>query len=187
MKVYDFDHTIYRGDSTVDFYFYCLRRHPLLLRFLPVQVWGVILYKLRLCPKERMKEAFFSFLKGLDDPDREINDFSDRYLCRMQSWYMKGGSSADVVISASPVFLIEQFSKKTTRFVVIASEVDMMTGRFWSRNCYGDEKIRRFRERFPDESVEEFYSDSDSDLPFARLAKRAYKVKKDVIVDWEDN
>ena len=37
IDVYDFDGTIYDGDSTVDFWLYCLRRKPSLLRFLPHQ------------------------------------------------------------------------------------------------------------------------------------------------------
>ena len=28
MNVYDFDKTIYRGDSTMDFWRYCLKRYP---------------------------------------------------------------------------------------------------------------------------------------------------------------
>ena len=38
MNVYDFDKTIYRGDSTKDFYFFLLRRHPVLIRYLPKQI-----------------------------------------------------------------------------------------------------------------------------------------------------
>ena len=35
MNVYDFDKTIYRGDSTVDFWRHCLRRYPGAARALP--------------------------------------------------------------------------------------------------------------------------------------------------------
>ena len=35
IDVYDFDGTIYDGDSTVDFSLFCLRRHPALLTALP--------------------------------------------------------------------------------------------------------------------------------------------------------
>ena len=35
IDVYDFDGTIYDGDSTVDFTLFCLRRHPGVLAGLP--------------------------------------------------------------------------------------------------------------------------------------------------------
>ena len=35
IDVYDFDGTIYDGDSTVDFTRFCLRRHPAVLAGLP--------------------------------------------------------------------------------------------------------------------------------------------------------
>lgn len=37
MNVYDFDDTIFRGDSTRAFWAYCLKRAPGLVRFLPRQ------------------------------------------------------------------------------------------------------------------------------------------------------
>ena len=39
IDVYDFDGTIYDGDSTVDFTRFCLRRHPGVLAGLP-QFWA---------------------------------------------------------------------------------------------------------------------------------------------------
>ena len=32
MNVYDFDKTIYKGDSTLDFYFFCLRKKPIIIK-----------------------------------------------------------------------------------------------------------------------------------------------------------
>ena len=44
MNGYDFDKTIYDGDSTIDFYIYSLKRNITLIRYLPIQVYGFILY-----------------------------------------------------------------------------------------------------------------------------------------------
>ena len=38
IDVYDFDGTIYDGDSTVDFTRFCLRRHPAVLAGLPLSL-----------------------------------------------------------------------------------------------------------------------------------------------------
>lgn len=35
MKVYDFDNTIYSGESTVDYYFFLLKKNPKLFCLLP--------------------------------------------------------------------------------------------------------------------------------------------------------
>ena len=35
MNIYDFDGTLYHGDSTMDFLKYSFKKHPSLLRFLP--------------------------------------------------------------------------------------------------------------------------------------------------------
>lgn len=178
MNVFDFDKTIYCSDSTVDFYLFCLKRHPGIIKYLPRQVWGIVKYKFRLCTKEFMKEAFFSFLGSIKDVDYEIDTFVKKNVCKIQKWYMDIHKKTDVVISASPEFIIEKFSQETTGFKVIASKVDKKTGKFQSLNCYGEEKVRRFRERFPEDNIECFYSDSHSDLPMAHIAKKAYLVKR---------
>ena len=58
MNVYDFDKTIYDGDSTLDFYLFSLKKNPMLIRFLPVQIIGFIKYMFGLCPKLYFKEKF---------------------------------------------------------------------------------------------------------------------------------
>ena len=46
MNVYDFDDTIFRGDSTRAFWAYCLKRAPGLARFLPRQCAAAVRYVL---------------------------------------------------------------------------------------------------------------------------------------------
>ena len=69
MNVYDFDDTIFRGDSTRAFWAYCLKRAPGLARFLPRQCAAAVRYALGRTAKEAFKEAFFSFLQGVPDAD----------------------------------------------------------------------------------------------------------------------
>lgn len=44
MNVYDFDHTIYKGDSTINFYLFCLKNNFIIVRNIPKQLFGMILY-----------------------------------------------------------------------------------------------------------------------------------------------
>lgn len=75
LYVFDFDDTIYDGDSSIDFYLFCLRKNILLIRYLPIQIYGMIMYKLKLKQKEYFKEKYFSFLKGIKNIDITVEMF----------------------------------------------------------------------------------------------------------------
>jgi putative flippase GtrA/SAM-dependent methyltransferase len=53
------------------------------------------------------------------------------------------------------------------------------------KNCYGEEKARRFRARYGDERIDAFYSDSLSDVPLAGLAEQSFMVKGGRLVPWQ--
>ena len=177
MNVYDFDGTIYRGDSSVDFYVYCILRYPWLICFLPYQIWGILLYKIGLTSKEREKSAFFSFLKLIPDVEGIVAKFWRRNTGRIAVWYQCQKNESDVVISASPEFLLRPACSMLGLQNLIASEVNPSNGDFLGKNCYGGEKVRRFREMFPKAKIDSFYSDSRSDSPMAAIAGKAYLVK----------
>ena len=59
MNVYDFDGTIYDGDSSIDFYLFCIKRKPsILFRSIIKQLSGAILYAIKRIPKEKKKILF---------------------------------------------------------------------------------------------------------------------------------
>lgn len=183
MNVYDFDGTIYRGDSSVEFYFYCLRRCPSIIRFLPRQLFGVLAYKLRFISKTQGKTAFFSFLGGIRDTPLLVRRFWETHAAGIQQWYINQQTENDVIISASPEFLLAPICHRlNVRF--IASLVDPKTGVFQGENCYGNEKVLRFKALFPHEGIDTFYSDSSSDAPMAALARQSYKVKDGKVYEW---
>ena len=66
----------------------------------------------------------------------------------------------------------------------MASRVDIRTGVYDGLNCHGEEKVRRFREAFPDGVIDSFYSDSYSDDPLTKLASEAWLVKGDELKPW---
>ena len=186
MNVYDFDKTIYAGDSTIDFYLFCLKRQPAILRSLPMQIKGLIQYKQKRIDKTAMKEQFYSFLKGLHNVEQLLCEFWDLHEGKMQAWYIEQQAEDDVVISASPAFLLEEICDRKKIRYLIASEVDMHTGICFGQNCRGEEKVKRFYERFgTGVTVDRFYSDSRSDQPMAELASQAYLVKGNKIKEWE--
>ena len=88
------------------------------------------------------------------------------------------------MISASPEFLIAPICRRLGIGTAMGSPVDIRTGRFSGPNCHGAEKVRRFRARFPEGRIDEFFSDSYSDAPLARMAKRSWLVKGERLAPW---
>ena len=181
MNVYDFDGTIYDGDSSVDFWLFCIRRNPsVFLRCFPRLLNGAVLYALRRITKERWKERFFSFLNYIPADEMLVSRFWEQRSGRIKPWYLDRKQADDVIISASPAFLLEPVCRRLG-VLLIASEVNPSTGRFSGLNCSGNEKVRRFREKYPDGVIEEFYTDSKKDLPLAATARQSYIVRRNSI------
>ncbi len=183
MNVYDFDKTIYAGDSTIDFYLYCLRKRPKLITRAFTQAYDLSLYTLKRIDTNAFKSRFFSFLKNLDHLQELVSDF---WVCndhKIKQWYLNQKEATDVVVSASPKFLLEPICKKLG-IGLIATDVDIYTGQLRGCNCKGKEKVRRFQAQYPDAIIHKFYSDSNSDAPLARLAREAFLVSGNKISLW---
>lgn len=185
MNCYDFDKTIYKSDSSCDFYLYCLTHYPKVLRRLPVQAVAFFRhYVLKSITKTQMKEVFYRYFQDIPDMDTALALFWKKNLCKMQPFYTKKQQESDVIISASPEFFLQPACKALGIQHLMASPVDPKTGKYNGENCHGKEKVKRFRAVFPDASVEEFYSDSLSDTPMAELAETAYLVKGTKLTLW---
>ena len=180
MNVYDFDKTIYRRDSSTDFILYLFRRRPALLRFLPRQIGAALKhYVFRRITKTRMKECFFSLFSACPEgAEPYVKDFWHLRRNGIFDWYRAQHQADDVIISASPRFLLEPICRELGITQLLASETDPKTGRFDGLNCPGEEKLRRFREKWPEGRIEKFYSDSHSDDPLAFAADQAFLVHK---------
>ena len=183
---YDFDGTIYDGDSSVDFYFYCLKKNKKILLCLPIQLYGLLLYILGIKDKTFFKEKFFSFLKKINDVDDYIKDFWKDKIKNIKSWYLEQKKPSDIIISASPEFLLKPL-EKILKIKVIATKVDKNTGKFNSLNCHDYEKLKRFKEVFKKTVPENFYSDSMSDKPMMDISKNSFLVQKDKIYNLEND
>ena len=72
INVYDFDGTIYDGDSSIDFFRFCFMKNKKCLLIIPNLIIHYFLYFLKKKNKTEVKEVFFSFLKYFDDIDNKI-------------------------------------------------------------------------------------------------------------------
>ncbi|MBD5094857.1 MAG: phosphoserine phosphatase [Subdoligranulum sp.] len=184
MNVYDFDKTIYAGDSTLDFYWYCLGRHPALIKHVHKQLWAGLLYAAGKIGITEFKECFFSFLPEVPVLEEQVEKFWDLRQKRIKAWYLEQKQSDDVIISASPSFLLIPICKRLKIALPIATEADPLSGKITGENCKGEEKVRRFFERYPRAEVQAFYSDSATDSPLAALAREAFLVRGDMRMPW---
>ena len=179
INLYDFDGTIYDGDSTVDFIKYTFRKYPKSLLHIPVIIWNALLYVLHIQGKTKMKEKFYAIFTYIDDIDTHLENFWNSHEKNIMKYYLdKKDHSKDIIISASPEFLLKPISKRLKVKYLIASRVDKETGKTTGYNCHDIEKVKRLNEVFDDYLVEETYTDSiKSDTPILMLANRQYLVK----------
>lgn len=184
MNVYDFDNTIYDGDCTLDFWIYCVKKHPITLKVLPKAILYAALFVCKYCSREVFKETFYSFIPLIPHIESEIKLFWDNHIDKIKDFYKKQKKNNDLVISASPEFLISEACKRLG-ISYIASKVNPITGKLEGSNCRGDEKWNRFKSIYPDEEIDLFYSDSYSDKPLADKARKAYLVNKTIIKEWK--
>ena len=183
MNVYDFDETIYHGDSTRDFYFFCLKENKRILKYLPMQGYEFIKFAFGRITKTQFKEKFYSFLKSISDIDSAVLKFWQGHEKNLKGWYLDQKREDDLIISASPEFLLTPICKKLG-VKLIASRVDKFTGITEGENCWGEEKVNRFYAAGGGK-IDEFYSDSLSDTPLALLADRAFIVTGNNLKDFK--
>lgn len=184
MNVYDFDETIYDGDSSVDYTLFCLRKRPALALRLLGAAGPALAYRLGRMSKTAMKEHIFSYLRDLPATPELLDEFWDGHINKVKAFYTAQRRPDDLVISASPEFLLRPACARLGIQPPIASRVDAASGRFEGLNCHDVEKVRRLREQQPGAQVENFYSDSRSDSPLAEIADAAWLVKGEDIRPW---
>lgn len=187
MNTYDFDKTIFYPDSSACFYKYCLAKHTsAVIKSLPKTALKAVKYALGKINTKELKEQVFAFLAYLPDVDKVVEDFWSQNMQGLGQWYMEQKKDDDIIISASPYFLLKPVCDKLG-VRLIATPMDKKTGRIEGLNCHDSEKVRRFYEEFPGAKTENFYSDSMSDTPMAQIAEKAWIVTKHKVSPWPDN
>lgn len=178
VNIYDFDGTIYDGDSSIDFFKFSIKHNKKILLCIPKIIIYYCLYFFKIKTKTEVKQCFFSFLRKISDIDSLVENFWLLYKKKIKKFYMNKTHDNDIIISASPEFLLENICKQLKVKDLIGSNVDKKNGKFLGCNCKGMEKVRRFKEKYPNAIVNEVYTDSLSDQPIIDIAKTAYIVNK---------
>ena len=197
LSVYDFDGTVYDGDSFVDFWWFTIKEKPLGLIFLPYQLSAMMLYYAKLLSPQKLKEKLLLqiLLFDRDKLDTHVNAFWRSHIVNINPW-VRDGLRKDredglrvILISASPSFILHSISETLGFDTLIATDFCVINGRQTHRlaspNCKGAEKVVRLQNWADSASatftVEKVYSDSQSDLPLYELASQKFCVRKGVL------
>jgi phosphatidylglycerophosphatase C len=189
LALFDFDGTITKRDSFLDFLLFSVR-FPRLLGGLFLLIPVIIAYSLKIITNEKAKQKVLSFFfKGLSkEKFYKIGDhysanripviIKDDAVQRIQ-WHKQQDHRVVIVSASLKSWLKGWCEKQGVDLICTQMEVEngYLTGRFNGKNCYGPEKVKRIKEQFaPERYYIYVYGDSRGDKEMLALAnKRFYR------------
>lgn len=187
MNMYDFDGTIYDGDSGADFLKYSLRRKPfLVLKSFIKTFFKYLKYKRGKIEFKEVKETLFSFVKQINNLDKFIKVFVNKHKKNIKDFYFKQKRKDDFIITASLDFYVKPLCRSVGIKRVVATKYDVSRGKIIGNNCKSKEKAiivdKMFNKKFAN-----FYTDSKNDEPLFKYADNTYIVKKNELVKYNQN
>lgn len=184
MNVYDFDNTIYDGETLVDFALYYIKTDPRIWKYVPKLLWIAFKDKFHLFTVEEALKAYASFLEGylitLDDIQENVVKFWDENEHKIKPWYKEVQREDDIIVSGTTDFLLDEIMKRMGIKNYVGSAIDMQTGKF-IRLCFLENKVAIFNELFPNSHIDNFYTDSMNDKAMMDIADHVYFVDGDKI------
>jgi HAD superfamily phosphoserine phosphatase-like hydrolase len=178
-NLYDFDKTVYPRDSGTDFFKYCLRKKPSLIKYLPKIAVSGLKFVMHIGDNDINKSNLYCFVKGVY-VQQLARDFWDEHIDEIYPFFLPQNRDLPAVVcSASPEFFLKPVCEKLKVDTLIATKVNPRTGVIFGKNCKGHEKIERIKKQLPDYEFENVYSDSiKNDKEMLSLGKKAFKATK---------
>ncbi len=188
IALFDFDGTITRKDSLLEFIRYTRGSFRFFTGFLLLSPFLVAM-KAGFISNQRGKEIVLRYFFGgtaLPDFDEWCHRFSNQVLPALirpgaldEINRLKQENITVVLVSASP----ENWLKYWTQMhglELIGTRLEhadgRISGRIQGKNCHGEEKVRRIREQYPTGQTEIIaaYGDTSGDRPMLALALTTY-------------
>lgn len=185
VNVYDFDNTIYDGETLVDFVLYFVRRDFRIWKYLPKLVFIALKDMLHLFTVEDAVEAYASFLEGYyvkaGDISEAVVDFWNKNEKKIKPWYESVRKESDIIVSGTTDFILDEIMKRMGIKNYVGSSIDKKTGKF-VRLCFLENKVKIFKELYPNAHIVNFYTDSMNDKAMMDIADNVFLVRKNKIV-----
>ncbi len=188
IHAFDFDGTLTRRDTLIEFIRFAKGDKAFLLCFLRYSPL-LVLMKMGLYPNWKAKQRVFSYcFKGM--PLEQFDSLCRRFagkkaglmrpkgLAKVRDVLARGGKV--VVVSASVKNWVEPFFADIPGVYVLGTMIGVadgkLTGRFITKNCYGEEKVNRLLQLFPERTQYWLvaYGDSRGDTQLLDFANEGY-------------
>lgn len=184
----DFDGTLTTKDTLIEFIRYACGTGAFIKGFLRY-AHLLVLMKLGLYPNWKAKQKVFAhFFKGmtLESFDALCQRFAkdNQHLLRakgIETIQQVLGDGAEVlIVSASIDNWVRPFFNTEGRFCVVGTQIEikdgLLTGRFLTKNCYGQEKVNRILALYPNRSEYHLtaYGDSRGDKELLAFADESH-------------
>ncbi len=185
MNAYDFDSTIYDGESIFDFFIFSLKKDIWLIKFLPIVLFRLIQYKLNLLKIDKIYQTvemiINSFFKHANfNYDGLVEQFWEKNHRKLKPQFLKMLKEDDLIITGCPNFLINHIKDELKVKNIICTEFDLKNRQI-DFICFGDNKVKAFKKKYKNQKINKFYTDSLSDIPMMKLANEVYLVNKEKI------
>ncbi|HTD28255.1 MAG TPA: haloacid dehalogenase-like hydrolase [Xanthomonadaceae bacterium] len=189
LVVFDFDHTLFRGDSGTGLITWMLRRNP--LRLLVAILVSPFIAPLFLWVRAR-RFAISGYLwiatvllSGRGDPDVLVAEYVDRNADALRARLLPvalaelrahraGGDPVVIATGASAALARAILALGKIEDIPLIGSVSGLRwgGRVTAQHCHGENKLRMLREAGFDALIVRAYSDSTADLPLLRAARQ---------------
>ncbi|MCQ2792366.1 MAG: haloacid dehalogenase-like hydrolase [Bacilli bacterium] len=176
MNVYDFDGTMFHGDSEDSFMEYALKHLKIKFRHRFEVKFFYFLRKIKLVNAQTQRNHTYPYISYIPDIEKIVKDFWDEYEKNIFPYYHENHRDDDVVVSATPRFILKEIVKRLKIKTLICSEVDLKTGKMIGKMCYADEKETYYNKVFNKKPFDNYYFDNDHDMCLLKYAKNGYRV-----------
>ena len=181
MKVFDFDNTLYRGESSLDFSLFMIRANKRILLYLPVIASNTIRYKLCLVDRQELGDSINKYMKIIVRSKQEMLDLVEAFWAthskNLDQRMIARIRPEDIIITAGPDFLLDGIKDRLHTENIISSVVDLDRREILHFN-FKDNKVLRFRELYGDRKIDAFYTDSYNDKAMMDISEKVYLIKK---------
>lgn len=176
IHAFDFDGTLTRRDTLLEYIRYVKGNKEFLIGFLK-HLHLLIMMKLGIMPNWKTKRIIFQYFFGGMTLEK-FNEYCEKFAKEKASLLRKKGMVAVnkavmdgdqvVIISASIENWVEPFFRfqVSNNINIIGTKIQVvdgkLTGRFLTKNCYGEEKVRRLLEQYPDRKEYKLVAYGDS-------------------------
>ena len=180
MRVFDFDNTIYDGESGFHAFLYFLKKDvPGLLKIAPKFFQRYIEYRKGTISVADVFNEFGDFAKEycsrIEDVYGEFEKFWDLHEDRVKKFYFDMQDEEDIIVSACPMCLLQIICDRIGIKHIIGSDIDPIKGEI-NNICYSESKVVEFRKVYGDVMIDDFYTDSISDKPMMDISKNVFWV-----------